>query len=98
MFVTEKLEDTPFALSQTFTSAQIGISLVGSILSIAFYNAFGLGVTKYASATARAVLDSARVLFVWFYDMGVWGKAFSLLMVFYYYIYNLHNSSSDSLS
>ena len=35
------------------------------MISIAFYNFFGLSVTKYASAAQRATLDISRTVLIW---------------------------------
>jgi len=43
----------------------ISVSSIGSILSIAFFNYFGLTITKILSATARSTIDACRTLSVW---------------------------------
>lgn len=38
---------------------------VGALLFVAFFNAFGVMITKYASAAQRATIDSCRTLTIW---------------------------------
>lgn len=51
---------------QVFIS-QPGIwgTAIAICFSIAFFNWFGLNITKYVSATSRSTIDSCRTLFVW---------------------------------
>jgi hypothetical protein len=39
----------------------------GIICSIAFFNATGVAVTKYASAAQRSTIDTSRTLLIWFF-------------------------------
>ena len=51
-----------------------GIIVAGvvlNILSIAFFNYFGLSVTKTQSATTRMVLDSIRTVVIWAFTLAV---------------------------
>ena len=43
----------------------IVVAVIGNIVSIAFFNFFGLSVTKTQSATTRMVLDSIRTIVIW---------------------------------
>ena len=46
-----------------------------NIISIAFFNFFGLSVTKTQSATTRMVLDSVRTVVIWAFALAVgWEK------------------------
>jgi drug/metabolite transporter (DMT)-like permease len=49
-------ENTPDALVQISRSGPLAAACMGNILSIAFFNFFGLSVTKYMSATHRYVV------------------------------------------
>lgn len=63
------------------------IETVGSILSIACFNSFGIGITKYASAAHRAVTDTSRTILVWIlctllgYQKLEWPSATGFLLV-----------------
>jgi len=54
------IEDAEDALQQISNSWVIAVSLVGYVVSIAFFNFFGISVTKSMSASHRMVLDSLR--------------------------------------
>ncbi len=54
------IEDAVDAIVQLGNSSQIQIFLGGYVLSIAFFNFFGISVTKAMSASHRMVLDSLR--------------------------------------
>lgn len=36
-----------------------------------FFNAFGIGVTKYASAAQRSTIDSARTALIWIVSLAL---------------------------
>ena len=43
--------------------------------SIAFFNFFGLSVTRHVSATARSLTDTCRTLAIWIVSLGLgWEK------------------------
>ena len=75
----ERFENSVDALIQLGNSATIIISIVGLILSIAFFNFAGITVTKEMSATTRMVLDSVRTLFIWMVSLGVSWETFKPL-------------------
>jgi hypothetical protein len=52
---------------------------IGIIFSIAFFNAIGVSITKYASAAERAVVDSSRTLFIWIISLSVGWEDFLAL-------------------
>ena len=60
-----RLEDTPRAFREMGNNPWILAFGLGSILSIAFFNAFGVAVTKYASAAQRSTIDTSRTLLIW---------------------------------
>lgn len=43
----------------------IAVANVGNIFSIAFFNYFGVSVTKHMSAATRTVVDSLRTILIW---------------------------------
>ncbi|EKX53281.1 hypothetical protein GUITHDRAFT_91990 [Guillardia theta CCMP2712] len=47
------------------SSPVLALVLLGNIVSIAFFNFFGISVTKSLSATHRMVLDSLRTIVIW---------------------------------
>ena len=57
---TYPIEDAVDAMYQVSNSAPIQASLAGYVLSIAFFNFFGVSVTRAMSASHRMVLDSLR--------------------------------------
>ena len=60
-----KLEDTPQAFYEMGKNGWILAFGLGSVCSIAFFNALGLSVTKYASAAQRSTIDTSRTLLIW---------------------------------
>lgn len=57
------------------------VATLGNIFSIAFFNYFGLSVTKHLSATTRMVLDSIRTLVVWSVDLALGWEDFQYLQI-----------------
>ncbi|CAI2370816.1 unnamed protein product [Moneuplotes crassus] len=60
-----RLEDTPQAFYEMGSNPGILLYGIGSILSIAFFNALGVSVTKFASAAQRSTIDTSRTLLIW---------------------------------
>jgi drug/metabolite transporter (DMT)-like permease len=60
-----RLEDTPQALYEYGQNWKIAFYGIGSIFSIAFFNAFGVAVTKYSTAAQRSTIDTSRTLLIW---------------------------------
>jgi len=58
-------ENVPDAVTQMSENWVIPVAMLGNIFSIAFFNFFGISVTKEMSASHRMVLDSVRTLVVW---------------------------------
>lgn len=44
--------------------------------SIAFFNAFGVAITKYMNASTRMVIDSLRTMVIWAFSLGVGWESF----------------------
>jgi drug/metabolite transporter (DMT)-like permease len=72
-----KFEDTADAATQFSNSAVIALALIGNVISIAFFNFFGISVTKAMSATTRMVLDSVRTFVIWGFSLIVGWQPFS---------------------
>lgn len=76
---TDSLENVLDALYQIGNSWQILVSILGTIVSIAFFNYAGISVTKEISATTRMVLDSVRTLVIWVFSMAIGWQVFQPL-------------------
>ncbi|KAK9506045.1 hypothetical protein O3M35_008053 [Rhynocoris fuscipes] len=75
------LEDFPDAMIQCWANKLILVALVGTIVSIAFFNFAGISVTKELSATTRMILDSVRTLFIWGFSLIVRWQKFHPLQI-----------------
>lgn len=47
-----------------------------TVFICAFFNAFGIGVTKYGSAAQRATIDAARTSLIWVVSLILGLEAF----------------------
>jgi drug/metabolite transporter (DMT)-like permease len=65
------IENTMFALRQSFDKLPVFFFAVGQTFSIGLYNFFGIMLVKYSSSASRAVMDSARTLLVWIFFLSV---------------------------
>eukprot|EP00386_Alphamonas_edax_P011902 GDKI01037403.1.p1 GENE.GDKI01037403.1~~GDKI01037403.1.p1 ORF type:complete len:414 (+),score=109.94 GDKI01037403.1:27-1268(+) len=54
---------------------------IGCIFSIAFFNFFGLSITKCVSSTSRSTIDTCRTMFIWLISLGLGWERFRLLQV-----------------
>lgn len=75
----EPFDSLSEAIEQIKQSRQLQIATIGSILSIAFFNFFGITLTKKLSGAARATIDACRTLFVWMYSLHVGWEEKSVL-------------------
>lgn len=75
------LEDLPDALVQIKNNWQLVMAILGTVISIAFFNFAGISVTKEISATTRMVLDSVRTLVIWVVALLLGWQAFQWLQV-----------------
>lgn len=57
------------------------LAMVCMVFSIAFFNFFGISVTKKMSASHRMVLDSVRTCVVWTVGLVAFGEKFSILQL-----------------
>uniref|UniRef100_A0AAR5Q7F1 EamA domain-containing protein n=1 Tax=Dendroctonus ponderosae TaxID=77166 RepID=A0AAR5Q7F1_DENPD len=77
----DRLEDAIDALVQMGNSIPLFFAILGTIISIAFFNFAGISVTKEMSATTRMVLDSVRTIVIWVFSLAFFGQAFHWLQV-----------------
>ncbi|ENN71855.1 hypothetical protein YQE_11472, partial [Dendroctonus ponderosae] len=78
----DRLEDAIDALVQMGNSIPLFFAILGTIISIAFFNFAGISVTKEMSATTRMVLDSVRTIVIWVFSLAFFGQAFHWLQLF----------------
>lgn len=74
---TGNLFDILFAFN-VFKYPAIWVSTVGCAISIAFFNFFGLSVTKVLGATSRTTIDACRTLTVWIFSLSVGWETFAV--------------------
>ena len=67
-----KVENVLYALRQMKDNYMLICVYVVYVCSIALYNIIGINLTKLASSTARAVVDTVRTVFVWMYFVIPW--------------------------
>ncbi|XP_046977146.1 solute carrier family 35 member F6 [Vanessa cardui] len=65
------VEDVVDGLAQIGNNPLLLVAILGTIVSIAFFNFAGISVTKEMSATTRMVLDSVRTLVVWMASLAL---------------------------
>ncbi|EFP07504.1 hypothetical protein CRE_26571 [Caenorhabditis remanei] len=71
-----RLEDVFYAWQEIKEEPTIALALLGTVISIAFFNFAGVSVTKELSATTRMVLDSIRTLVIWVVSIPLFGEQF----------------------
>lgn len=76
-----QMEDAIDGFYQIYNSWQVCLGVVGTVLSISFFNFAGISVTKELSATTRMVLDSVRTLFIWLFSLAVRWQDFNWTQV-----------------
>jgi hypothetical protein len=57
------------------------VSVLLNVASIAFFNFFGISVTKAMSASHRMVLDSVRTIIIWAVGLVAFGESFAPLQL-----------------
>jgi hypothetical protein len=75
------IEDSLHALHQIRDNPAILLMMIANATSIAFFNFFGMSITKSSSAAYRMVLDSMRTLAVWLFDLTLGGGFFHPLQL-----------------
>eukprot|EP00164_Ancoracysta_twista_P005136 GFYU01007002.1.p1 GENE.GFYU01007002.1~~GFYU01007002.1.p1 ORF type:complete len:401 (-),score=118.10 GFYU01007002.1:293-1495(-) len=81
-----RFENALDALYQIGNSWEISVALVGNIMSIAFFNYFGISVTKVMSASHRMVFDSVRTFVIWGFSLIIGWEEFSFLQIIGFFI------------
>ncbi len=76
-----RFEDVPRALKEIGSNIMLGVAVVMMILSLGTYNAFGVTLTKYASATHRVAVNAVRPFAVWIVSMALGWEKFSGLQL-----------------
>lgn len=75
------LEDALDAFVQIGNNMELVFAILGTIISIAFFNFAGISVTKELSATTRMVLDSVRTIVIWIVSLSFMGQKFHWLQL-----------------
>ncbi|KAJ2954513.1 hypothetical protein O0L34_g2796 [Tuta absoluta] len=70
------LEDAVDGLVQIGNNPLLATAVLGTVVSIAFFNFAGISVTKEMSATTRMVLDSVRTFIIWMVSLGLRWQSF----------------------
>lgn len=78
---TDRFEDSYDAMVQMSNSWKITVATCGNVMSIAFFNYFGISVTKVMSASHRMVLDSVRTFVIWGFSLAIGWEKFSFLQL-----------------
>ena len=68
---------------------------LGIVVSIACFNATGVAITKFASASQRSTIDTSRTLVIWLLNLALGNEKFNfgqmigfILLVFGTLVYN----------
>ena len=75
------VEDSLLAVRQIRAQPRLLLLMGANALSIAFFNFFGMSITKSSSAAYRMILDSMRTLVVWLIDLATGGGTFHPLQL-----------------
>lgn len=74
-------EDAIDAFVMLGNNYKIILFTLGNIFSIAFFNFFGVSVTKHINAATRMVLDSVRTVVIWSVSLAVAWESFCYINV-----------------
>ena len=75
------LDDLPGAVREIASNPKLALAVAIGILSIGFFNFFGLSVTKALSGASRATIDACRTMFVWLFALWAGWETFHGLQV-----------------
>ncbi|KAF0974756.1 hypothetical protein FDP41_006230 [Naegleria fowleri] len=75
------VENAVYAFAQCINNWKIAASTLGSVFSIAFFNFFGVSITKRISSTTRSTIDSCRTIFIWAISLIIGWEEFHWLQV-----------------
>ncbi|KAI0241363.1 hypothetical protein L0F63_006011 [Massospora cicadina] len=73
--------DVPNGWAEISNHPSVWFTGIFIALSIAFFNFFGLSVTRTISATSRSTIDTSRTLFIWLFSLLLGWETFSFLQV-----------------
>ncbi|RKP10160.1 hypothetical protein THASP1DRAFT_13242 [Thamnocephalis sphaerospora] len=73
--------DFPTGWHQIWDHQGVWVAGIAIALSIAFFNWFGLSVTRTVSSVSRATIDTCRTLFIWMVSLGLGWESFKWLQV-----------------
>lgn len=76
-----KYFDVSTGLAQILGNSVILGCGIGIIFSIAFFNWFGLSITRSISATSRSTIDTCRTIFIWMTSLLLGWEKFKWLQV-----------------
>jgi len=72
-----QMEDAIDGFYQIGNNWQVAFGIIGTVISISFFNFAGISVTKQISATTRTVLDSIRTFIIWIFSLSIGWQKFS---------------------
>ena len=75
------VEDVIDAFTQMGNAPLILLFTLLNMCSIAFFNFFGVSVTKYVNSATRMVLDSLRTMVIWGFSLGIGWEKFCYVQV-----------------
>ena len=76
-----RAENSVYAFAQCFNDVPLLIAVLGSVCSIAFFNFFGISITKRISSTTRSTIDSMRTFLIWIVSLIIGWETFSWLQI-----------------
>lgn len=76
-----RFEDTIDAFVMMGNNPKIILFTLGNVISIAFFNFFGVSVTKYLNASTRMILDSLRTVVIWSVSLAVSWESFCYINI-----------------
>nr|XP_039252468.1 solute carrier family 35 member F6-like [Styela clava] len=79
--VISRLEDSLDGLCQAGNNWKIALATFGTVSSIAFFNFFGISVSRELSATTRMILDSIRTVVIWIVSLCLLWEEFQYLQI-----------------
>jgi len=75
------MEDAIDGFYQIGNNWQVAFGIIGTVISISFFNFAGISVTKQISATTRTVLDSIRTFIIWIFSLSIGWQKFSAIQM-----------------
>lgn len=79
--VDGSIENTVGAINDMKANKSIIAMAAGLICTIAFFNVFGVSITKYASAAQRSTIDTCRTMLVWGVQLATGKEKFQPLQL-----------------